>query len=157
MIFEFDNYKIDIDIEKTKNFYNRAEKITASCDCQGCRNYEKWAELPDSEPSQILKRMGIMMEKASEVYINCPNEDDSVLYGGFYHICGSILQGCQVWDKSSENHGTLSQMSFVDLCDGFQVAFTGDATLLEKDFPKPVIQMEILANTPWLLSEPLDF
>ena len=157
MIFEFEKYTIDIDVEKTKEFYNRADKITDGCDCSGCRNYEKWATSTSIEIKHILKQLGVQMEKAAEVYVNCPNEDGSVFYGGFYHLCGRILQGGQVWNEISEKHKALNEMSFIELCDGYRVAFTEEIALLEKDFPTPVIQMEILANIPWVLSNQCDY
>lgn len=153
MIFEFKNYIIDIDVEKTRDFYTRAETITEGCDCLGCRNYEKWAMSADTKISQVFRQIGVQMEKASEVYVNCQNEDGSLLYGGFYHICGRILQGGQVWNEISENHRVQNAMSFVDLDDDYRVAFTDDVCLLEKNFPMPVIQMELLANIPWVLPE----
>ena len=153
MVFEFGNYKLDIDVEKTREFYGRAGRITDGCTCQGCRNYEKWAASVWAEPKQTFEQMGVAMEKACEVYVNCQNEDGSVFYGGFYHLCGRIIHGDMVWEKVSENHAVLKEMSFAELCDGYQVAFTDEIVLLENDFPAPVIQMEVMANIPWVLTE----
>lgn len=143
MIFEFEKYMIDIDVEKTRDFYSRADKITDGCDCSGCRNYEKWATTSFSctETRHILKQMGVQMEKPVEVYVNYQNEDGSVFYGGFYHLCGRILQGCEVWNEISEKHKTLNEMVFVELCDGYRVAFTEEIDLLEKNIPAPLIQI----------------
>ena len=41
MKIQFGNYLLDIDVEKTKKFYETAETITQGCDCSGCCNYEK--------------------------------------------------------------------------------------------------------------------
>lgn len=41
MIFKFGQYKVDIDVEKTKNFYENAEPVSKSCSCDGCLNFEK--------------------------------------------------------------------------------------------------------------------
>ena len=154
MIFEFGKYKLDIDVEKTRAFYRRAGRITDGCTCQGCRNYEQWVGSSCVEPKHVLEQMGVAMEKACEVYVNCPNEDGSVFYGGFYHLCGRILQEAVVWHEVSEGHAALREMSFVELGGGYQVAFTDEVVLLEDDFPVPAIQMEVMANIPWVLEEP---
>lgn len=54
MVFEIGKYTLDIDVDKTREFYIRAQKITEGCDCQGCRNYTKWAETLSVEPIPFL-------------------------------------------------------------------------------------------------------
>ena len=157
MIFEFGKYILDVDVEKTRDFYNRVEKITDGCDCAGCRNYEKWAISTDNKIKHVFYQMGAQIEKATEVYVNWVNKDESVFYGGFYHLCGKILQGCQVWDEINEKHCVLNEDVFLELGDNYRVAFTEDILLIEENFPMPVIQIEILANIPWVLSEECDY
>ena len=153
MLFELGNYILDIDVERTRAFYNQAQPITDGCDCQGCRNYAKWASELLAEPKYTLERMGVQLEKTPEVYVNCRNEDGTLFYGGFYHLCGKIVRGKDIWKAIVENAETLDEDAFVSLGDDFQIAFTENIALLENDFPMPVIQMEISANIPFVLSE----
>lgn len=75
-------------------------------------------------------------------------------YGGLYHLCGRIIQGDDCWKEvDARGFKALKENAFVKLADEYQAAFTQDIVLLEKDFPAPVIQMEILANIPWVLQE----
>ena len=40
MIFEFGNFRLDIDVESTKAFYSKHEKtVIEDCGCVNCRNY----------------------------------------------------------------------------------------------------------------------
>lgn len=157
MLFDFGNYVLDIDVEKTRDFYLHAHKITDGCNCQGCRNYEKWAASLSAEPKYTLEDMGILLEKSPEVYVNGPNGDGTLFYGGFYHLCGRIVRGKDPWEKTSENTKTFSEDAFIPLTDAFQIAFTENVVLLEKGFPSPVIQMELLANIPYVLTEKCDY
>ena len=157
MLFEFGNYILDIDVDKTREFYIHAQNITADCDCQGCRNYVKWAEELSAEPKYTLENMGVLLEKTPEVYVNCSNEDGTLYYGGFYHVCGKIVRGKNPWMTITENSRTFDEGTFVSLADGFRVSFTEDIDLLEENFPTPAIQMEILANIPFVLSERCDY
>lgn len=157
MRFELGKYLLDIDIERTKAFYAYAEKITDGCICQGCRNYAEWATSLSTEPKWTLARMGIFLEKAAEVYVNHPNDDGSLFYGGFYHLCGRIVQGNEPWRQMAENVKTFNEDAFVSLAENYQVAFTEEIALLEKNFPTPVIQMEIMANVPFILPEKCDY
>lgn len=153
MVFEFGKYILDIDVEKTRAFYLGAARITDGCTCQGCRNYEKWASSLSGASRAIFEGMGILPEKSPEVYVNCPNSDGSLFYGGFYHLSGTIMQGSEPWKEISVNISALDEDPFFPLTPGFRAAFTENVALLEKDFPAPVIQMEILANIPFVLPE----
>ena len=41
MILELGKFIVDIDLEKTKLWYQNAFTITEGCQCDGCCNYEK--------------------------------------------------------------------------------------------------------------------
>ena len=152
MIFEFGAYRVDIDVEKTRAFYARAAKITDGCKCPGCRNYEAWAMSLSEEPKDIMEKMGVCLEKPAEAFVNGENADGTMFYGGFYHLCGQILEGRKKYRKDSDGESPIGELCFEELGKGFRAAFTEDIALLEEGFPEPVIQMEIMADIPWLLS-----
>ena len=153
MLFEFGKYTVDVDVEKTREFYLQAPMITEECDCQGCRNYEKWATSLSAEPKHTMERMGILLEKCPEVYAECPNEDGTLSYGGFYHLCGRIVRGDDVWKEVAENMRAFDANTEVAITENFHIAFTENISLLDKNFPRPAIQMEIVANIPFVLPE----
>lgn len=157
MLLELGNYILDIDVERTRSFYNQARSITDACNCQGCRNYVKWALSVSDEPSISFQRMGVALDKPSEIYVNTRNKDGSLFYGGFYHLCGKILKGEDVWNEFDSNCRALDEARFVALTENFKIAFSRDIELLEKGFPTPAVQMEILANVDFVLSEKCDY
>ena len=54
MLFEFGPYKADIDVYKTKLFYEKHGLAAGGCDCDGCRNFARAAEtLPQPVRSQL--------------------------------------------------------------------------------------------------------
>lgn len=138
MIFEFSQWVVDIDVEKTREFYNNASFVSEVCPCSGCRNYEKAIDFLPDEVISFFSRLGIEMKKIREVYVNYANADNTVYYGGFYHVCGKIISG--------ENKG-------FSVAKDFTVLFQSDCYLLEDNFPVPAIQIEILTNIPWVLNE----
>lgn len=151
MIFEFGSYRLDIDVEKTRAFYNRAAKVTDGCRCPGCRNYEAWSDSLLEEPKGVMEKMGVRLEKPAEAFVNGVNADGSVFYGGFYHLCGRILEGRRSSWNASTGCYEVSELHYAELGKGYRAAFTEDVHLPEDGFPEPVIQMEILADLPWLL------
>ena len=149
MYFEFDEYKLDIDVEKNKKFYKNAENITDGCSCDGCCNYFFATELFPKEVKDFFDKLGIDCKKATEIMVWCSEDNGKYLYyGGFYHLCGSILSGEDYW----KDDGTINMPQLYHISDGYSVGFSRQTALLEKDFPHPVIQMEIdFHKVPWVL------
>ena len=56
MLFELGHYILDIDIERTRAFYDQAEIITDGCNCQGCRNYSQWAAMLSTDPNIFWRK-----------------------------------------------------------------------------------------------------
>ncbi len=148
MILEFDHGKLDVDIEKTKQFYETAEEITAGCSCDGCRNFMMAVPLFPQPVKDFFHALGVDLRKAAEIIAWCSEDDgNAIFYGGFYHICGTMPGGADCW----KDHG---EMKLHSLADGYEVGFTNDNSLLEKNFPAPVVQMEIFFHkVPWLLEQ----
>ncbi|MGN1032247.1 MAG: hypothetical protein ACI4PU_02185 [Intestinibacter sp.] len=153
MIFKFNQYVIDIYIDKTRRFYQTAKNITHGCNCSGCRNFEKAVSHLPQEVRAIFDKMGIDMKKAREAYINCKNSDGTLFYAGFYHICGKLLSGSSPWKETSQMSKELDEKKLFKINEDFEIAFQNEVDLLEKNFSSPVIQLEFFANIPWVLEE----
>jgi hypothetical protein len=142
MRIEFGGNVIDIDSVKTAGYCNTLPVVTDECDCPGCRNFVKAsADFPD-EVREFFNELGMDPKKASEVYAyGAVDEGKSVYYGGFYHLCGTIL-----------NDGD-SDASY-KITGSYSVRFTKEIDLPEENMPQDMIQMEIdFTSVPWMLSE----
>lgn len=155
MKMNFGEYEVEIDIERTSAFYQTAAIVTEGCKCQGCRNYEAAAKQLDGTIREFFQKMGVDIRKPAEIYVNCRNEDGTLFYGGFYHVCGTILQGGSAWKQPGESEKEPTPC--YQVTEDFQVSFENRIHLLEKGFPEPVIQLEIYGNVPWVLDETCEF
>lgn len=153
MIFDIGQYRLDIDVVKTKHFYKNAHVVSKSCSCDGCLNFEKAVSTLPASVITFFANLGIDMKKVCECYVNCTNDDGNLLYGGFYHVCGTLLEGKSVWKKINENISRWDSKSAFSISPDFCVSFQEDIALLEKEFPLPVIQMEFSAKIPWVLKK----
>ena len=155
MLFDLEQFQIDIDVEKTRTFYKDADAVSKGCSCGGCRNYEKAVDVLPDEVTHFFNELGVDMKKVCEVYVNCGNPDGTLLYGGFYHLCGELLEGKSAWvsesDSSSISHWEKEKAFHIT--DSFYVSFHNSCSLLEDGFPLPALQLEISANVPWVLPE----
>ena len=153
MLFEFGQYQIDVDVEKTKTFYTKANVVSDGCSCDGCRNYERAIGTLSHEIISFFDKLGVDMKKVCEVYVNCKNSDGTLLYGGFCHICGVLLLGENEWVSDSASASHWEDGKSFPITDSFHISFQKECSLLENEFPLPALQMEISANIPWVLPE----
>lgn len=72
------------------------------------------------------------MKKVTEVYGEKGREDGTLLYGGFYHLCGTVLEGESAWNvKDSDiSHWEKARTFFVT--DKFEISFQKECYLLEE-------------------------
>jgi len=163
MIFTFDKNIIDIDIEKTKEFYEYAKEITAKCTCDGCCNYIKAVDLFPKAVHDFFDAINVDIRKAAEIIPYCSEHNGkSILYGGFYHICGRLLFNSNVWIPTNEkqiNDFTyrMNQDVMYVIQEGYAIGFCDKYSLLEESFPMPAIQMEIEFHAPWVLDKENDY
>jgi len=153
MIFEFGQYKVDIDVDKTRSFYENAPFVSEGCSCSGCRNYEKAIIVLSTEVTGFFSDLGVDMRKVCEVYVNYCNSDGTLFYGGFYHLCGTLLAGDSAWVPINTSTSYWKKEQAFQVTNDFHISFKRDYDLLEADFPRPVLQLEISSNIPWVLHE----
>lgn len=158
MIFTFDKFTINVDIEKNREFYRSAETLTEGCNCDGCRNYEKAVKLFPESVKEFFEKLGVDPEKPAEVYVNCSEENGKKLfYGGFYHLCGIVVDGDNAWiSQEVDSTTTISQINEdykYKIADGYFVVFSGGEALLGNGFPEPIITMDIEFHVPWVLDK----
>lgn len=153
MIFELGNYKLDIDIDRTRHFYESAEE-SLGCDCAGCRNFRKaYPLLPDAVQA-FFRQLGVDIGKPAEATAYVSHDGDLTFYDGFYHICGTILAGPNPLIRVDDTHSRFDETATIPLTEKHFVYFTNKCGLVEEGFPAPVIQLEIMGDIPWTLDEP---
>jgi len=157
MVLEFSNFIIDIDVEKTRNFYTTACFVSDNCSCSGCRNFEKAVNFLPQEVISFFMQLGIDMKKVCEVYMLDANTDNIALYGGFYHACGKIISGESAWVQTDPTSFYFDEDKTHSITNDFRVSFQERCDLLKKEFPLPAIQLDISADIPWVLEEKNDF
>lgn len=159
MVFTLGKNIIDIDIERTKAFYSSAKIVTDGCTCIGCRNYVKAVDYFPQKVKELFTELRVDLKKAAELCTYCAeNDGKSILYGGFYHLCGKLMSDTNVWIQVSGNKkDTQVYRQDADLMykidEDYAIGFSRDCSLLEENFPMPAIQMEIEFHAPWVLNE----
>ena len=143
MILELGPYKIDIDVESTRRFYESEMLDGDFCTCDDCRNYRAAIPRLPAHVTDFFAQMGADLRKASRYTATCSASDGTVVYDVFLHLCGTVLE-------MPRREGVVES---VQVLKQFSVSFGGDCDLLEENFPSPVIQASMFLNVPWVLSD----
>ncbi|WP_426445364.1 hypothetical protein ACP26L_18860 [Paenibacillus sp. S-38] len=148
--FTIAGWIIEVDVDKTSEYYASERTHAEACSCIYCRNYVMAFETIPKSVLIFLNSLGIdPIKQVGEIFESCRNENGSHLYHGWYHVVGRIIQGidCMVPPTNWRE---------IDLyiVDGIKFGFTNKLELVAENFPEPTIQLEFEANIPWVLNEP---
>lgn len=92
---QIEEWLLTINLEKTRAIY---ENITEVCACLSCQNFRKASLLLDEEVLHFCDVLGLDLHKPSQLNAFLV-DDNQIMYSGYYHVCGEILEGeLDEWD-----------------------------------------------------------
>ena len=148
MILQFGQYKIDVDVEKTRKYYETAEKLSESCSCDGCRNFEQAVEILPPQVKDFFTGLGIDLRRICECTVFGKKGDKALSYMGFCHACGTVLEG-----KNACNDFDWDKKLAFPVSDNFLVSFRNNIWAIEDNFPLPAFKIDFAATIPWVLEK----
>ena len=144
MIFEFGNFCIDVDVERTKEFYDKHGKtVIEDCGCINCCNYYEAILNVSDKVKDFFNSLGIDPQKSPEATWWVTNNNGIAYYTICFHIVGTLLK--------PENKYAANNFHKYEIEQGFEISFASRIAYLEENFPQPCIQLEIDAYLPWVL------
>lgn len=152
MIFEQGVCKMDVDVQRTEAFYKTGGGIT--CTCAGCRNFAALGEKLPERIGAFLRQFGVDPAKPAEMSAVYAPDRESILYDGWYHICGTVLEGTDPEKQTGPKQWQIKEEYVLPLDgNGGTVLFQAKRDLLPTGFPEPVIQVNVMCTLPWVLDE----
>lgn len=64
--------QIDVDVEKTRQFYDRAKTVSEGCQCDGCLNFERAVDKLPQNIRDFFSALGVDMKKSANVMSIAP-------------------------------------------------------------------------------------
>ena len=154
LVFEFNQYTIDVNVEATKNAYSKLPIVSESCSCQGCENYMAAIEKLPNEIISFFTTLGVDIKRPSEVF-------RSFERNGFYSYCLSftfvynfVFEKAKLYTKVNERQYKQNPDMIIHLTPYFSVWFESECSLVPENFPTPHFQVSIDARLPWVLERP---
>lgn len=134
---------VEVDLAKTREFYSKDIEV---CNCLYCKNYIEASKVLATSVSEIFNKLGVLPTKPAELSDFPAEEAGARLYIGDYHLVGRVLEGelC-----TSSNFNELNTFKV----ENFTFGFSEDLAYVPEGFPTPVLQLNFVANIPWILKE----
>ena len=85
------SYRLDVDVAATRAYYEAHPLPWITCTCKGCENFEKAIRQIPQEVKVFFDQLGLDPEKPAETCYYQGTET-TLSGGGWYHICGTILE-----------------------------------------------------------------
>ncbi len=112
--------------------------LWGACSCAYWRNFlAAQAQLP-AKLHQILQTLGVDPARPVEIIEYTQNPDGSHMYSWWYHAVGQIL---------------ASHRDYHQLTPEIEVRISARTDLADPAFPRPLLQIEVFSDLPWLLDE----
>jgi hypothetical protein len=154
MIIELARSRIEYDPHATRQAYaRRATGSPEECGCIECRNFAAARhEIYSEQVLKLFAQIGISADREAEIYYGAHLASGLHSYGGWFHFVGRILDG--TGNESVANVPNFG-LEFVRLSEHLQIAVNSHVALVPSAFQDlPLVQLEFLAEAPWILSEP---
>jgi hypothetical protein len=121
------------------------------CGCEPCLNFAAArAGIYPAEVLALFEKLGIVPNREAEIYHMARLSSGKHLYGGWFHLVGSILSGADAAKQVAEN---LWQPDLEGTSENFSLGFSSRLELVRKPFAGlPLVQLEFTAKVPWVLS-----
>lgn len=141
------------DVERTKEAHSKLTVSSAAeCGCSGCANFEAVrSQLLGGPLGGILTQLGIVPPWEVEVYEMGRSPSGLHLYGGWFHFVGVLESGSNAWRPvGAETTGHVADVE--PLSQTLSIGFHTDVALIRPSFQGlPLVQLEIVAELPWLI------
>lgn len=139
--FVFAPYRLLVDVEATRAWYDAYGEPAGGCGCAYCRNFLAAAPALPPEVKGFLAPLGLELCRPGEVMEWCREADGRHLYTVQYHLAGTLLE-----------KGEADIRLAPEITGGFA---SGMGPFLQ-GFPEPFFQCYLDLRLPWVLEEPDD-
>jgi len=148
---EYGRWVISSDVDATKMAYQGlASGSPEVCGCEPCLNFAAQRnEIYPPATLALFESLGIQSNREAEIYHMGRVESGRHLYGGWFHLVGSIISGSDAAKQGSEN---IWQPDLEGQSENFSLGFTSLAHLVREPFKGlNLLQLEFTAHIPWIL------
>ena len=148
----FGRWQLSCDPESTRKAYAAVRSGgPEECGCEPCLNFVAARDqIYGPDVLALLEKLGVSPNREVEIYHMARLESGRHLYGGWFHLVGSIVSGADAAEKISEN---TWRPNLEESSEYFSLGFSSRLELVREPFAGlPLVQLEFTAKVPWVLA-----
>ena len=155
MIFAFGAFSVDVDVERTRKYYaESARTLTEGCDCIACQNFVKAYQNIDPRIRDFFDSLGVDPRKAPDMSaMHGDAKTNMMYYLGWCHLCGTVISGESAWVPDSDRSCHWEEERAFAVTETCRVSVNNQCALVDDSFPRPVLQLEVDIQVPWVLED----
>ena len=138
-----EKWLLEVDTEKTRELYKKGVDV---CDCLYCKNFVESCKYINPSVNKLLKKLEINPTMPAHLTPFEMEETMTMPYAGHYHISGRVLEGELVTPTTWNESNTVE-------IGNFTFGFSNELEFLPKNFPSPILQIDFVADIPWIIEE----
>jgi len=153
IIYRFWDWEIEVDTAETAEVQrSRPSGSPEKCGCLHCKNFVAVRDSAyPAEFLELLERLGIPVDRESEIYHCGEIEPRLHFYGGWFHFIGRIVHGPEALTGAP----TGGPIELKPISETFSLGFTRQLGLVPKSFRADNLgQLEFSTKVPWVLEQP---
>jgi len=147
----FGRWKLTCDPESTRKAYAVVPMGSPEeCGCEPCLNFiAARQQIYKPDVLELFRKLGISHDREVEIYHMARLGPGRHLYGGWFHLVGSIVSGADAARQIAEN---TWQPHLEKTSDSFSLGFRSQIELVRPPFKNlPLVQLEFTVEVPWIL------
>lgn len=137
------NWLVEIDVAKTRAFYERGIDV---CTCLDCQNFVAACQRLEQPVAHFFQQLGIQVTMPAHLSQFSTAHPMKKLYIGHYHLVGNLLEGERSNTSNWNPTNTMAIQNFI-------VGFSDEVTFVSENVPEPVLQLDFEADICWVLDE----
>jgi hypothetical protein len=152
-IVKYKDWEFEVDIPLTQQAYSNFPFGGAdTCSCADCKNYAANRETVfPAEIIQLFNELGIDYRKEIEIWSIQKLENGLHQISGWFHFKGKIISGKDFRMPFAEGIGY--SMDLTSITEKFKIGFAPGNSLTFFDNKKDLIQIEFIAEIPWVIDK----
>lgn len=155
MIFDVGMKQLDIDVEKTRAYYEaNGENLYGCGGCDGCENFAEAVYAIPESVQHFFRQLGADVGLPAECSTVYAPDREHVCYLCDYYLCGVILGDKEAREMDEAGVWHIKEEFQIHLDESCSICFYEEDSRVFGDGPKPVIVFNVYLTLPWVLEKP---
>jgi hypothetical protein len=153
---KYRDWEFEVDFLLTQQAYQKFPAGGSdTCNCSDCKNYSAYKNnvFPE-EIKKLFIELGVDFKKEVEIWSIHKLGNGFHKIAGWFHFKGKIISGVDCRKMKKDGNGYTTDLTSIS--ENFEIGFTPGSDLTFFDKKDGLIQIEFIADIPWVIEKSLE-